>query len=67
MLQAEVQRIKTTEGISYAEAVKKVTGDTQISKQKDTMYKETKSCNGCDQLKEETLIVKKILVYSWWR
>ena len=51
---AEVQRIKTTQGISYAEAVKKVTGDAQIPRPNGTTQKEIKTCNGCDQLKEET-------------
>ena len=43
----------------YTEAVKKVTGDAQIPRQNGTKQKEIHTCNGCDQLKEETLIVNK--------
>ena len=36
---AELQRIKTTQGIGYAEAVKKVTGDVQIPRPNGTTQK----------------------------
>lgn len=55
----EVQRVKVAQGISYAEVVKKVSGDTQLSRQNDTRNKNTAKCDGCDKLKEETLIVSK--------
>lgn len=57
--QAEVQRVKVVQGISYAEAVKKVSGNVRMTKQSGIIYKEIGKCQGCDKLKEESLIVKK--------
>lgn len=60
--QAEVQRIKVVQGISYAEAAKKVSGNVTVDKQSETSRKEMNQgmkCQGCNKLKEETLIVKK--------
>lgn len=56
---AEVQRVKATQGISYAEAAKKVSGDAQVTRQNDTRNKDAGKCVGCDKVKEETLIVNK--------
>lgn len=42
-----------SQGISYAKAVKKVSGDTQVSIQIDTRNKDTGKCGGCDKLKGE--------------
>lgn len=55
----EVQRIKTTQGISYAEAARKVSGDAQVIRQSDTRNQDVVKCGGCNRLKEETLIVNK--------
>ncbi len=38
---AEVPRIKAVQGISYAEAVKKVSGGTQVPRQKITLKAKT--------------------------
>lgn len=54
-----MQRVKATQGISYAEAAKKVSGDAQVTRQHDTRNKDAGKCGGCDELKEETLTVNK--------
>lgn len=56
----EVQRLKVTQGLSYAEATKKVektvTAPNFMVKEKK---QETIKCTKCDKIKEETLIVSK--------
>lgn len=54
-----MQRIKVVQGISYAEAAKKVPGNVTMVRQSGVMSKEIYKCQGCDKLKEETPIVKK--------
>lgn len=58
----EIQRIKVTQGISYAEATKKVRPTREQMGQMPTMREERKDmikCKKCDKIKEETLIVDK--------
>lgn len=57
--QAEVQRVKAVQGISYAEALKKVPEIMTVSKQNENRNKNTETCQKCEQLKAETLIVSK--------
>ncbi|XP_067281993.1 uncharacterized protein [Pseudorasbora parva] len=57
--QAEVQRVKAVQGISYAEAARKVPGIVTMVRQPGNRSKEMNMCQGCDKLKEETLIVKR--------
>ncbi|XP_041913036.1 uncharacterized protein LOC121677948 [Alosa sapidissima] len=56
----EVQRIKVVQGVSYAEATKKVPRGVGVPVEtiKDGT-KDVKECVKCDQLKEDTLIVSK--------
>lgn len=56
---AEVQRIRVSQGMSYAEAAKVVSGNIQVTKQNDTKNKGVGNCKRCDKLKEETLLVNK--------
>ena len=70
----EVQKVKVVQGISYAEAVKKVSEEAQIVAQKRQetrnerpvqqqavaqMRQEARKCEACDKVKEETMIVNK--------
>lgn len=55
----EVQRIKVNHGVSYAEAVKVVSGNKQVTKQRETNSTEAGNCKGCDRVKEDTLLVNK--------
>ncbi len=57
--QAEVQRVKVVQGISYAEAAKTVSGIGTMAKQTEIKNKNIDKCQKCDKLKEETLIVSK--------
>jgi hypothetical protein len=57
--QAEVQRVKVVQGISYAEAAKTVSGIRTMAKQTEIKNKNIDMCQKCDKLKEETLIVSK--------
>ena len=54
-----MQRIRVSQGVSYAEAAKAVSGSIQVTKQNDTKNKGVGNCKRCDKLKEETLLVSK--------
>lgn len=56
---AEVQRIRVSQGMSYAEATKAVSGSIQVTKQNVVKNKDAEQCKRCDKLKEETLLVSK--------
>lgn len=56
---AEVQKIKVSQGISYAEAAKKVPSPTEKPKKSEVGSNKTRPCEGCDQIKKDTLIVNK--------
>jgi len=48
-----MQRIKTSEGITYAEATKRVGNQT------DAECKKSRTCEGCDKIKEDTMVEEK--------
>lgn len=54
----EVQRIKVVQGVSYAEATKKVPRGVMVETIKDGT-KGVRECVKCDKSKEDTLIVSK--------
>ena len=63
----QVQRVKVVQGISFAEATKKVPKGVLVETIK-TRTKVVGECAKCDKLKEETLIVSKgDLCSSWLR
>lgn len=53
----EVQRIKISQGITYAEAAKKVTRKEMKRVSAETTHVE--ACKGCHEIKEDMLIVGK--------
>ena len=53
----EVQRVRVTQGVSYAEAAKTVSGGTQVTMENNKKSKEI--VHNCVKLKEDTLIVSK--------
>lgn len=57
----EIQRIKTSEGITYAEANKRVgwQPDRPNNKQVSAECKKSRTCEGCDKIKEDTMLVGK--------
>lgn len=54
-----MQKIRISQGVSYAEAAKVVSGSIQVTKQNDAKNKDAEKCKRCDKLKEETLLVSK--------
>ena len=55
----EVQRVKTLQGVTYAEAVRKVGVQSNGSNDKMAGRHEIRACEGCREIKEDTLIVEK--------
>lgn len=56
---AEVQRIRVSQGMSYAEAVKKVVTTQQDPTKIMRVESSNRSCGGCTKIKEDALIVSK--------
>lgn len=56
---ASIKAIRVSQGVSYAEAAKIVSGSIQITKQNGDTNKDAEKCKRCDKLKEETLQVNK--------
>ena len=61
MRAAEIQRVKVSQGITYAEAAKKVVvqPDKMNNNPVGIENNKTRSCEGCNKMKEDTLIVGK--------
>lgn len=55
----EVQRVKASRGITYAEAVRKVGMQPNDSSVKVADRQKMRDCEGCARIKEDTLIVGK--------
>lgn len=55
----EVQRVKTSQGVTYAEAVRKVGMQPNGSIVKMADRPERRACEGCRRVKEDTLIVEE--------
>lgn len=56
---AEVQRMKTSHGITYAEAARRVGEQPTDNNVRTTDRREVRACEGCRRVKEDTLIVGK--------
>ena len=56
---AEVQKIKVSQGISYAEAAKKIPFPSETPKKSEVGSNKIRPCGGCEKIKKDTLIVDK--------